>query len=372
VIGEHGTTRRAVVAAAVAMAIGLRTAWAETATPVTIAGDGPLLSVTFDTLPAPPVFVRFARILLEPSALVPSHVHPGPEITLIERGTLTVTANGDVVVRRADGAASRETGTISASAGDAVIYPPGIGFGFQAAADGSVSMLSLVLLPAGPDRPAGAEWVNGVPAGEQLAGVRSVVLGDAVAPGWPGTPIRVSLDVVVLEDGQPLPASAWPVMYAVDRGTLELTLNQGELQLFVPGEAPRAVTESGAAVTAEAGDAVFFPGGASELVREGGGEVVLLRIGFAGPEEIPPTPEPTPVSDVIAAGTTVVTADAGARLRSIAGTSGEIVAELPEGAELSITGLPETVDGERWYPVTVLDTSGASGFIAESLIRKNP
>ena len=96
-IGEHGTTRRAVVAAAVAMAIGLRTACAETATPVTIAGDGPLLSVTFDTLPAPPVFVRFARILLEPGALVPSHVHPGPEITLIERGTLTVTANGDVV-----------------------------------------------------------------------------------------------------------------------------------------------------------------------------------------------------------------------------------------------------------------------------------
>ncbi len=371
-IREIRATRRALmVGVAVSTLLGDRVL-AETATPVATAVEGPLLSVTFDTLPAPPTFVRFVRILLEPGAQVPSHVHPGPEITLLERGSLTISADVEVVVRRAGEEAVRESGAITVAAGDAVIFPPGTPFGFRAGGMRPVSLLSLVLLPAGPDRPAGAEWVNGVPPGEQLAGVRSLVLGDAVAPGWPGSPIRVTLDVVVLTDGMPLPASDWPVMYAVDQGDLEFTLVDGELQLYEQGDPPKAITKAGALITVDQGGAVFFPGGSSELPRESAGEVVLLRIGFAGPEQAAQTAIPTSVAAAIPEGSTVITAENGVRLRSTAGTLGEIVAELPAGAALSVVGAPETVDGERWYPVAVMDASGASGFIAESFITVEP
>ena len=44
--------------------------------------------------PVAPAFVRLLRITLEPGSSSPLHTHPGPEIALIERGTVTVEVGG--------------------------------------------------------------------------------------------------------------------------------------------------------------------------------------------------------------------------------------------------------------------------------------
>ena len=58
--------------------------------------QGPLIDVTLDAgqYPVAPAFVRLLRIVLEPGASSPLHTHPGPEIALVERGTVTVQVGG--------------------------------------------------------------------------------------------------------------------------------------------------------------------------------------------------------------------------------------------------------------------------------------
>lgn len=83
----------------------------------------------------------------------------------------------------------------------------------------------------------------------------------------------------------------------------------------------------------------------------------------------------TPVASPIAAATflpgatVTVTAD-GLNLRAQPSTAGAIVAVLPQGTQLQVTGAPQQGGGYTWYPVTVAAT-GVSGFVAADFLQAN-
>jgi hypothetical protein len=64
----------------------------------------------------------------------------------------------------------------------------------------------------------------------------------------------------------------------------------------------------------------------------------------------------------------VVTTDDGVRMRAEPSTTAEIVAELPAGTELKVTGPAGEADGFSWYPVENPET-GDSGYVAADFVR---
>lgn len=78
--------------------------------------------------------------------------------------------------------------------------------------------------------------------------------------------------------------------------------------------------------------------------------------------------EPTATSGPIETGTVVVVTDDGVRMRSEPSTDAEIVAELPQGTELTVTGPAGEADGLTWYPVENPAT-GDTGYVAADYLR---
>jgi hypothetical protein len=78
--------------------------------------------------------------------------------------------------------------------------------------------------------------------------------------------------------------------------------------------------------------------------------------------------QPTPTSGPIETGSTVVVTDDGVRMRAQPSTDAEIVAELPKGTELTVTGPSGQADGYTWYPVEDPAT-GKAGFVAADFLR---
>lgn len=75
----------------------------------------------------------------------------------------------------------------------------------------------------------------------------------------------------------------------------------------------------------------------------------------------------TAVAQDFAEGDTVVIVEASVNLRAEPSATGEIVAELPNGTELEITGDAQEADGYVWYPAEVTGT-GEAGFVAQDFI----
>ncbi|HEY7032961.1 MAG TPA: SH3 domain-containing protein [Thermomicrobiales bacterium] len=78
--------------------------------------------------------------------------------------------------------------------------------------------------------------------------------------------------------------------------------------------------------------------------------------------------QPTATSGPIGAGTTVVVTDDGVRMRAQPSTSAEIVEELAQGTELTVTGPSGQADGLTWFPVADPAT-GKAGFVAADYLR---
>jgi hypothetical protein len=78
-------------------------------------------------------------------------------------------------------------------------------------------------------------------------------------------------------------------------------------------------------------------------------------------------PEEPSFEGTLETGTTVVTNEDLVRLRDEPTTDGEIVAEMPEGTELTVTGAPVEGDGFTWYPVEDAE-SGAKGYVVAQFI----
>ena len=380
----------ALLGAGTAASIGTAAQDAPTSTPAVPGQPSPLretlFQAAFQSLPAPPAFIRLVRISLRPGASVPLHTHPGPEFGRVETGTLTVLVEGEVVV-----AEPAEDGTQSAPgippvgeefplpAGSQIVFPAGVPLSFSNRGSETVTFLAAVVLPAGNQRPPGAEWVDGTPGPGAFEGVTSLVLGDAVAPGWPAAPLAVVIDRLVLAPGESLPPRAGPTMLAVELGQFGFALVEGpQLQVSRGASGPQVAATPGTAYVLNPGDAVFFPGGMTQVPRpENDGVLVVLRLSVAptggaaasaGSSAAAPTGAAGATTAAFQAGATVVVTQSGVRLRDSPSTAGGVVAELGEGRELVVTGAPVEGDGIVWYPVSAADDPAVIGFIAEEFL----
>lgn len=369
-----------------------------------------LIQAVLEGLPPPPAFVRLVRISLEPGASVPLHTHPGPEFGWVESGTLTVRAEGEVVVAPASTGGETRPALVppvgeefSLQRGDQVVYPAAVPFTFVNAGPEVATVLTAVILPAGDGSPPGSSWVDGTPGPEAMAGVRSQILGDAVVAGWPRPPLAMVVDRVALGPGETIPARPGPVLLSVELGRFGFQLMEGQFQVSRGESGPLPNATPGASYSLGPGDAVFFPGGMTEVPRpDADGVLVLLRLsvlsaatdagtaatpsaaaGAATPAPVETTApaataEPTtlatapPGTAAPAAGSTdggaVVVTASGVRLRDAPSTSAGVVSELDEGRALEIAGPAVEGDGIVWYPVRAIDDPAVAGFIAEAFI----
>jgi mannose-6-phosphate isomerase-like protein (cupin superfamily) len=373
--------------------------------------------------PVAPAFVRLLRITLEPGASSPLHTHPGPEIALVERGTLTVQVAGPAQLTtagEAPGEGTPSAGTLAPvesefemTAGDQLVYLPQTSMTFRNGGSDPVSILTVVLLPAGHQHPPGVTYVNGQPAADAFAGVTPQILGDGVASTMPANGIRITVDELNIDKGDPIPASSNQELLSLRQGSLDFTVVGGKVQVSrgaTPG--PQPDTAPGAETSLAANDALFFPLGVKEASRaKDDGPLSFLRltitpakpdseptpsgegqgeIQITGSAQATETPAVTPGAGTPAApATTVSTAQAsptatkaagpqegdtvsvnsdGVNLRACAGTECDVVTQLYFGQTLTILG-PSEDDGEYiWWPVSVDDDPSITGYIAQDFL----
>ena len=395
------------------------------ATPIPATGDAPaplsesLLAATLQELPRPPSFIRMVRIVLQPGASVPVHTHPGPEFGVIEAGTLTVETRGQAVIAQMgpDGKplparVTPSDETFPMVVDDQIVYPQSVPFGFINNSREPVQLLAAVILPAGSQRPPGAQWVDGTPGPNAFQGVTSQILGDAIANGWPTGTLAVTIDRLALAPGEAIPARGGPVMLSIERGAFAFQLSAGPSpQVSRGGVLADQNATPGAAYLLNPGDSVFFPGGMAQVPRQqSDGVLVLLRMSVTGTGTAPATPpaattptaattaapaapqtataaatappqsaetpaptapaNQTPAADQprFAPGSAATVAEDGVRLRDAPTTEGGVVAELEQGRELTITGAPVEGDGITWYPVQAVDDPAVAGFVTDEFL----
>lgn len=386
------------------------------------ADNGPLIDVTIDSgqYPVAPAFVRLLRIVLEPGSSSPLHTHPGPEIALVERGTVTVQVGGpaELIAGGASNSAATPTGALAPfdsefemTAGDQLTYLPQTSMTFRNGGSTAASILTVVLLPAGHQHPPGVTYVNGQPEAAAFEGVTPEILGDGVASSMPANGIRVTVDELRLAEGESIPASSTPVLLSLEQGTLDFQVVGGKVQISraaTPGPQPDAAPGTEEQLAAH--DALFFPLGMKEAARakddgpisflrlsitpanpgneptataEGAGEILVTGAEAPTATEIAQTPEagtpraetsPTPASQASPTATptpgpkegeSVTINSDGVNLRACAGTDCEVVTQLFIGQTVTITG-PSEDDGEYiWWPVSVDDDPSITGYIAQ-------
>ncbi len=372
------------------------------------AGDVLLRTTLDDGLPPAPALVRLLRITLAPGAAVPMHSHPGPEMNVVESGTLTIEVDGEAILSRASGMTSEAATPAAAgqalnlSAGDSIAVPRETPFSLRNDGDEPVVLLSAVVLASGDPRPPGLSWRDGTPTPDGLEGVAFHVLGDGAASAMPAGPVMVTLERVELDAGEPIPASPGPMMLSVVSGSFEFVIKDGNVQVSrtaAPGPQPDAPLEI--QYRLQPGDAIYAPAGMPETPRpQAAGPLVLLRLSLSGTDSVEATPasgvEPGTIEVIaseasiatatasaagteeaagapesaagFAEGTTVLVNESGVRLRADPSTDAEIVTDLDEGTLLLITGPTETGDEFVWYPVEVLDDPELTGYVAEDFL----
>ena len=390
-------------------------------------GSGVLIDATLDAgdYPVAPAFVRLLRITLEPEASSALHTHPGPEIMVVERGTLTVQVGGAAQLSNAadqpdagtpiSGVLAPVDSEFEMTAGDQLVYLPQTSMTFRNASSEPVSILTVVLLPAGHQHPPGVTYVNGQPDSEAFVGVTPEILGDGVASSMPANGIRVVVDELSIDEGAAVPAASNQTLLSLQQGGLDFTVIGGKVQISrgaTPGPHPDTApgTENSLAVN----DAIYVPLGMKEAPRpETDGPISFLRLSIepANPEDEPTpsgegigeiqvtgtevTPEPenvTPGADgsPAAAPTSTPESEAspeatatpsgpqegdsisinsdGVNMRACASTDCEIVTQVFFGQTVTILGPSEDDGTYVWWPVSLDDDSSITGYIAEDFL----
>jgi mannose-6-phosphate isomerase-like protein (cupin superfamily) len=373
--------------------------------------------------PVAPAFVRLLRMTLEPGASSPLHTHPGPEIAVVERGTLTAQVGGPaelIVAGEAQGEGTPTAGELAPvdsefemTAGDQLIYLPQTPMTFRNGGSDAVSILTVVLLPAGHQHPPGVTYVDGQPAADAFEGVTPQILGDGVASSMPAEGIHIVVDELALGEGEAIPADANQVLLSLEQGALDFTVIGGKVQISrgaTPG--PQPDTPPGTETSLAANDALYFPLGMKEAARaEDDGPISFLRLSITpanaedeptpsgdgiGEIQVTGTEQPAPPSgETPGAGTpataptataapeasptatqpagpqegdTVTVNSDGVNLRACASTECEVVTQVFFGQTLTILGPPED-DGEYiWWPVSVDDDPSITGYIAQDFL----
>jgi quercetin dioxygenase-like cupin family protein len=390
-------------------------------------GSGVLIDATLDSgdYPVAPAFVRLLRITLEPEASSPLHTHPGPEIVVVERGTLTVQVGGGAELSIAgdrpdvgtpvSGQLAPVDSEFEMTAGDQLVYLPQTSMTFRNAASEPVTLLTVVLLPAGHQHPPGVTYVNGQPASEAFAGVTPQILGDGVASSMPANGIRILVDELDLEEGAPIPAASYQTMLSLQQGGLDFTVVGGKVQVSrgaTPGPQPDSVP--GTETNLAANDALFVPLGMKEASRpDNDGPISFLRLTI---EPANPDDEPTPSGEGVgeiqvtgtevtpesqgetpAAGGTVAAGSTstpepeasptetpeptgpqegdsvsinsdGVNMRACASTDCEIVTQVFFGETVTILGPSEDDGVYIWWPVSLDEDPSITGYIAQDFL----
>lgn len=348
-----------------------------------------LFQAALEELPLPPAYLQLARTTLQPGASIPLHTRPGPEFGVVESGTLTVRVSGAAVLAPAGDGQTPEPARIMPAnedvllqPGDQVVYPPEVPFLLSNTSDEATTFLALYVVPRGNQSPPSASWPDGTPSAEALDGVSSSIVGEAYAIVWPESPLLIVLDRLALEPGEAIPASSGPVMLGVEAGRLNFALVEGQFQLSGGDTELQANASPGAQYSLTSGDAVFFPAGINSVPRpDDQTEMTLLRLSVLSANQVAAAATPgaestaaaaaeTPTSDSAAfpSGSMVRVNENGVRLRASASTTSDVVAEVDEGRELTVTGPPEAGDGIAWYPVQANDDEAVTGYIAEEFL----
>ena len=387
--------------------------------------SGLLIDATLDAgqYPVAPAFVRLLRITLEPNASSPLHTHPGPEIALVERGILTVQVGGPAKLTVAGEAPEPGTPTagelapvnseFEMSAGDQLVYLPQTSMTFRNAGSEPVSILTVVLLPAGHQHPPGVTYVGGQPSTDAFTGVTPQILGDGVASSMPASGIRITVDELSLNGGDAIPASSSQELLSLEQGSLDFTVVGGKVQISrgaTPG--PQPDSAPGTETSLAANDALFFPLGMKEAARgKDSSALSFLRLSITGAQSAsepapsgegvgeikvtgseattatgdqtpgagtpvpaatkPPAAQASPTATSVPGpkeGDTVSTNSEGVNMRACASTDCDVVTQLYFGQTLTIIG-PSEDDGEYiWWPVSVDDDPSITGYIAQDFL----
>lgn len=364
----------------------------EAATPVPAGtrrrGYEVLLQATLDRQSAGPAALQLLRLTLEPGAESPLHAHPGPEFGVVESGTLTVRVTGRAVLLTAVRGAAGESGLVPVGVdvvlgpGDRIAYAPGTQMTFRNAGQERTTLLAATILPTGVGAPPGVVWAAGRPSDEDVAGLQSQLLGQAVAYTLGEGRYGVTLERLSLTAGSSVPSYPGPVLVAVEEGALAGSVLGGAVELPDTGTPVAPETVGGTPETSfsiGSGEFLFFPEGMAQTPPLGGdGTVGLLRLGivpvaadFGEPTATAVPPTSTPLAGVVplAVGSRVVVAVQVARLRAEPSLEGPVLDGLEQGRVLIVTGAPEQdVSGLVWYPVKDANDSTLTGFVAADLI----
>lgn len=367
--------------------------------------EGLILFALIDTMPVAPSFVRLLRINLEPGAQSPLHFHPGPEMSVIESGVSSVLVEGPtdlLPAGRTKPIPAPEGEEFEMDRGDQVLYPTGSPQSFvNNSEDDNTVLLTAVILPAGSQAPPGQTWVGNPPGPNALAGLSFTVLGDGLASQLPTGRSAVSIERLILEPGESVPASDVPTLLSLEDGRFDFTTVEGETQVSrtaTPG--PQDPAETDEAFSLATGDAAFFPAGVAEVERpDSDGQVTMLRMtifeiptgdaaatpaaspvadggGDAAVIEITEAEEPTPApadaaaadDGVLGVGDIVAVNEAEVRLRDAPTVNSNIVTGLDLGAEFTIVDGPVEADGFVWYGVESTVDPSITGWIAGQFI----
>lgn len=343
--------------------------------------DELILRATIERSEAAPVALRLLRIELDPDGASPLHAHPGLELGVVESGALVVRVEGQAVLLPAAVtalAASEPVPTgveVSLGPGDRIAYAPGTLMTFRNPGPEPTTLLAATVLPAGPDAPPGAVYPGGPPTAEETAGVRSQVLGEATVDGPQGSS-AVTLERFRVGSGEPVPGFPGPVLAVVQEGALRISVVEGTYEL--PATAPPASPEADGEIVLAAGQAIVFPTGIAATEPIGGaGSVTLLRLGVIPLDQEAATAVPTASSAItdpsaIPVGSQIVVVVPEARLRAAPSLDAEVLAGLPQGSVLVVTGPPVADPSYVWYPVQTLDEPALTGYIAAELVAPAP
>ena len=266
------------------------------------AGRELLLQATLERTASDPVALQLLRMTLEPGGASPPHAHPGLELGPVEAGQLMVRVEGRAVVLPAVGRGQGDSQPlpegvdVTLQPGDRIAYAPGTLMTFRNPGPEPTSLLAVTLLPAGPGAAPGAVYPGGTPGPDDLTGVESRILGEAVVESLPEGRSAVTLERLTLGAGSSLPAYAGPFLLAVEAGGLAgaVVTDGREARAATPVATPAA--DEAAGVRLSAGQSIFLPRGMAETPPlRGEGTVVLLRLGLHPLGEATGTPSVSPV-----------------------------------------------------------------------------
>jgi quercetin dioxygenase-like cupin family protein len=343
------------------------------------------------------------RILLEPGASSPAHAHPGPELGRVEGGTLTVRVEGPALIKRRDSGGDAEFTEapvgeeFQLERGEQIAYLPGTKMTFRNASSEQTRVLSAVILPGGENAQPGVVYDGEPPGEEAFNGVTSQILGDGLASALPTGGATIVIERIRLTEEGEFPGERNPTLISLESGVFAFRLVKGLAQVSRTAEpGPRSPLDAESERSLKEGDAVFFPQGVGTTTRDGQSEpVTFIRLVIAptSEEERLPSEERGTIrflqperddsddedegddeqeNGEEAGGETVYVNSNDVNVRAAPSSSGVIVATLPFGAPLRVTGPVEERDGVRWVPVVSPDDPAIAGYVSEEFLSRQP